>query len=198
MPSRRSTRSARTRVGSRSSNSASDKLELDDLELALPEDMRDAGTEPRRDKPGRAHPDPRQGCLGQEHAVPSARGHVALGRGDASAAAARDDDVHAATALSAARHAARRGVLSRRARALRRGGRGRRARAGGPRPPCALARPYGPLGPTTAARRAAAPGVCPPPAARAALGGRSTTRSARWATRIVASCSRSAIASCSG
>ena len=81
--------------------------------------MRDAGTEPRRGKPGRAHPDPRQGCLWKEHAVPSPRGHVALGRWDASAAPTRDDDVHAATTLSATRHATRRGELSRRARALR-------------------------------------------------------------------------------
>ena len=40
--------------------------------------------------------------------------------------------------------------------------RGRRARAGGPRSPRALARSHGPLGPTTAARRAATPGLCAP------------------------------------
>ena len=61
--------------------SASGKLELDDLQLALPEAMHDAGPEPGRDQPRRAHPDPRRGRLGQEHAVPGARGHVALGRG---------------------------------------------------------------------------------------------------------------------
>ena len=48
--------------------------------------------------------------------------------------------------------------------------RGRCARAGGPRAPSALARQDGALGPTTASGRAAAPGVRAPVAAGAALG----------------------------
>jgi vitamin B12/bleomycin/antimicrobial peptide transport system ATP-binding/permease protein len=49
--------------------------------------LRDAGPAPGRDQPRRTHPDPWRGRLGQNHAVPGARGHVALGRGDASVAA---------------------------------------------------------------------------------------------------------------
>ena len=81
--------------------------------------MRHARPGAGRGGPGRAHPDPGQARRRQEHAVSGARGHVAVGRGDHPAAAARRDDVHAAATLSAARHAARRGELPRGGRPLR-------------------------------------------------------------------------------
>ena len=132
--------------------------------------LRDARPEPGQDAPGRARPDPRKAASAR-HAVQGTRGDVALGRGDASAAAARGDDVHAATALlRSARCAPPCAIPPSPGTSTRR--RGGRARAGGPRPPRALARPDRALGGAPAVRRAAAPRPCPPPAARAALGGR--------------------------
>ena len=148
-----------------------DQLVLEDLAVALPEACATLDQARVEVGPGERVQMLGKPGVGQEHDVPGARGHVALGRRDHPAAAARGDDVHAAAALSAARHAARRGELPRRARPLRRCGRARRARAGGSRPPCALARPHRALGPAAVAGRAAAPGVRAPAAARAALGG---------------------------
>ena len=132
-------------------------------------------TRPGRNDAGRAGTDPRQGRLGQERAVPGARGHVAVGQRDDPAAAARGDVVHAPAALSAARHAARRRQLSCRARRFEEAA----VRAALERVDLGHLCPRstgGALGPGAAARRAAAPGLRPPAAARAALGGRSTTR----------------------
>ncbi len=77
--------------------------------------LRDARSGPGRDSARRAHPDRWHARRRQEHGVPGARGHVALGRRDHPPTAPRRDDVHAATAVSAARHAARRRELSGRA-----------------------------------------------------------------------------------
>ncbi len=88
-------------------DAGAEKLVLEDLGGRLARRMRHARPGAGRGEPGRAHPDPGQARRRQEHAVSGARGHVAVGRGDHPAAAARRDDVHAAATLSAARHAAR-------------------------------------------------------------------------------------------
>ena len=103
----------RTRVASRSSNSASDKLELDDLQLALPEACATLDQSRVEIGPGERVQILGEAGSGKSTLFRALAGMWPWGGGNASAAAARGDDVHAATALSAARHAARRRVLSR-------------------------------------------------------------------------------------
>ena len=107
---------------------------------------------------------------GQEHALPRPGGPVDLGQRHDRPAAAGRHDVHAAAALPAARHPARRRRLPRRPGQRPGPGRGGRAGARRPRRPGPGARPRGPVGRDALGRPAAAPGLRPSAAAPARLG----------------------------